>query len=52
MIVKALISFAGKESMSRGEIKNIDLSLAKDLIKAGYVVEIKKRSSKKEEKDG
>ena len=51
MIVKALISFCGQVSMSKGEVRNIsDLSVAKDLIKAGYVQE--ERKPRKEKSNG
>lgn len=42
MLVKALTSFAGIVSMSAGEIKDItDEELAKDLLHAGYIEEVK-----------
>ena len=42
MAYKATIAFAGRKiSMRRGEVKEItDEALAKDLIKAGYVIEL------------
>lgn len=43
MQVKALVSFAGKVTMSKGEVGEIsDLSIANDLLKAGYIEEVKK----------
>ena len=42
MLVKALTSFVGKISMNVDEVREIvDKELAKDLIRAGYVIEIK-----------
>lgn len=39
---KALISFSGLISMKKGEIKEItDTEIVEDLIKAGYIEEIK-----------
>ena len=42
MAYKATIAFAGRKiSMRRGEVKEItDEALVKDLIKAGYVIEL------------
>lgn len=46
---KALVSFGGKISMSVGEVADIaDVSIAKDLLQAGYIEEIK--PAEKEEK--
>ena len=42
MFYKATVSFSGKISMTGGEVREIsDSSLAKDLLKAGYVIEHK-----------
>ena len=42
MAYKALISFSGLVTMRRGEVKEIsDADIAKDLLKAGYITEIK-----------
>lgn len=41
MKVKALVSFAGAVSMYAGEIREIDGTIARDLLHAGYVVEDK-----------
>lgn len=42
MLVKAIESFAGKISMSAGEELEIaDDAIAKDLLKAGYIEEVK-----------
>ncbi len=49
MLVKALTSFAGVISMGVGEVREIvDKEIAKDLIKAGHVVEVKAEKAKKE----
>ncbi len=45
---KALVSFSGKISMSKGQVKEIaDKEVVKDLLEAGYIEEVK--STKKEE---
>lgn len=42
MLVKAIESFAGKVSMTVGEVREIaDEAIAKDLLNAGYVKEVK-----------
>lgn len=42
MKYEALVSFAGKVHMAMGEIGEIaDLTVANDLLKAGYIKEIK-----------
>lgn len=42
MLVKALTSFGGKISMGAGEVREIlDEKIAKDLLRAGHVVEVK-----------
>ena len=42
MLVKALTSFGGKISMGAGEVREIlDEEIAKDLLRAGHVVEAK-----------
>lgn len=39
---KALISFSGVVSMTVGEVREIsDLAVVKDLLKAGYIEEVK-----------
>ena len=57
MMYKALVSFTGLVSMAMGDVKEIESSIAKDLLKAGYVEKVektekttKKKSSKKGEK--
>lgn len=51
MLVKALKSFAGTVSMYAGEIREIvDDEIAKDLLKAGHVEEIKEAKAVKTEK--
>ena len=63
MAYKATISFSGRKlSMRRGEVRDItDEALAKDLLNAGYVIELeeskpkttsKKSSKKADTKDG
>lgn len=45
---KALVSFAGSVSMTVGEVGEIpDKAVAADLLKAGYIEEIKKEPEKK-----
>lgn len=42
MLVKAIVSFAGKVSMCAGEIREVeDKEIAYDLLNAGYVEEVK-----------
>lgn len=42
MMYKALISFTGLVSMAKGDVREIsDISLANDLLKAGYIEEAK-----------
>ena len=49
MMYKALISFTGLVSMAQGDVREIsDVSLANDLLKAGYIEEAKE--DKPEEK--
>lgn len=53
MLVKALTSFGGKISMGVGEVREIlDEEIAKDLLRAGHVVEAKseKQATNKAEK--
>lgn len=39
---KALVSFSGKLSMSKGQIREIeDKEIIKDLLNAGYIEEVK-----------
>ena len=49
MVIKALIGFAGIETMSAGEEKEVTAEIGKDLIKAGYAIEVKKKGGKKVE---
>ncbi|MDM5199250.1 hypothetical protein QUF79_14610 [Fictibacillus enclensis] len=52
MKVKALVSFAGIVTMSQGEEKVLnDKEVAKDLLQAGYVQEVKSPKSKKVKAD-
>lgn len=47
MEYKALKSFSGKISMSRDEVRKIDdKSLVKDLLNAGYIMELTKPKKK------
>lgn len=42
MMYKAKVSFSGVVSMHVGEVKDIsDVNIAKDLLKAGYIEEVK-----------
>lgn len=48
---KALVSFSGIVSMAKGEVGEIpDKAVAKDLLDAGYIEEVKKKPVKKAEK--
>ena len=48
MEVRALVSFSGLVSMSKGEVKEIrDKNIATDLLRAGYVEQIEKPKAKK-----
>lgn len=39
---KAKVTFGGVVSMTAGEVKDIpDVTIAKDLLRAGYIVEVK-----------
>ena len=56
MQYKAIVSFSGKVSMAMGQVRDFsDESLAKDLLKAGYIIPLEadkkaKIEDKKEEK--
>lgn len=51
MLVKALVSFAGKVSMGAGETQEVsDEATLKDLLRAGYIVEVKPKAEPKAEK--
>lgn len=51
MQYKALISFTGVESMTMGEVKEIkDPAIVKDLLKAGYIEEVKEDKPVKRKK--
>lgn len=51
MLYKALVSFTGKVTMAEGDVGEIpDITVAEDLLKAGYIEEIKKEPKKKEAK--
>lgn len=48
MIYRALVSFSGLVSMAMGETREItDKSIAKDLLKAGYIEELRETKIKK-----
>lgn len=48
MLVKAIESFAGKVSMTVGEVREIaDEAIAKDLLNAGYIEEVKAKAETK-----
>ena len=46
MKVEALTSFAGRVSMFKGEVKDIDDSLADSLAKVGYVKKLETKEKK------
>lgn len=49
---KAVVSFSGLISMAEGEVREIsDLTIAKDLLKAGYIEEVRKKTQKGEKHD-
>jgi hypothetical protein len=51
MMYKALISFTGLVSMAKGDVREIsDISLANDLLKAGYIEEVSADKAEPEEK--
>lgn len=48
---KALVSFTGKVTMAEGDIGEIpDVTIAKDLLKAGYIEPVEEPKKKKEAK--
>lgn len=48
MMYKALVSFTGLVSMAVGDVREIsDVSIAKDLLKAGYIEEVKEKTPQK-----
>lgn len=49
---KATKSFVGVVSMVRGEVRDLEPEIAKDLIKAGYVVDLGAKQKKAEEIKG
>ena len=47
MMYKALVSFTGVVSMADGDVREIsDVSIARDLLKAGYIEEFKETPQK------
>ena len=52
MKYRALVSFTGSVSMAGGEVREIsDLAIAKNLLKVGYVEEVKEKVTEKVTKD-
>jgi hypothetical protein len=52
MKVKALVSFAGQVTMAPGDVREIkDKAICEDLIKAGYVEEVKTTKKEKADED-
>lgn len=50
MLYKAKVSFTGKVTMAMDEVREItDQSIVKDLLKAGYIEEVKKKKKKEDE---
>ena len=53
MKYKALKTFSGIVSMNEGEVREIsDLTIAKDLLSAGYIKEIKSEQKKAKKSGG
>ena len=51
MLYKALVSFSGAVSMTMGEVGEIsDKSIAEDLLKAGYIMEMPEQKQTKPRK--
>lgn len=51
MVYKAMISFSGILSMAEGEVRDIsDSSLAKELLRCGYIKEAEKKKTTKKGK--
>lgn len=50
MKYKAKITFGGVVSMAEGEVKEVDERTAKELLKAGYIEEIKPATKKADTK--
>ena len=47
---RALVNFSGLVSMSKGQVREIkDKAIVDDLLKAGYIEEVKPTKKKKEE---
>ena len=48
MLGRAKLSFTGVVSMTKGEVREIsDFAIAKDLLKAGYIEEVKPKAKRK-----
>lgn len=53
MVYRALVSFSGKLSMAMGEVREIsNKPIVDDLLKAGYIEELKETHIKKDEAPG
>lgn len=49
---RALVTFSGKVSMVKDQVREIkDKEIVEDLLKAGYIEEIKSTKKKKEEEE-
>lgn len=52
MKYKALVSFSGKVSMTMDEVRELsDKAIIKDLLNAGYIMEMKETKPKKKKGD-
>ena len=49
MKYKATISFTGVVSMAMGDVKELDSSVAENLVKVGYLIPLDKKAEPKEE---
>lgn len=53
MMYKAEISFTGIISMTKGDVREIsDVSLANDLLKAGYIKQVTEKKTKSPNRKG
>lgn len=51
MKVKALVSFSGQVTMSKGETRVVKKEIAEDLLQAGHVEEVVSKKQVKENED-
>ena len=52
MQYKAIVSFSGKVSMAMGQVRDIsDESLAKDLLRAGYIIPLEAKPKEEKAED-